>query len=65
METQEQRIIKHHVSAIRSQIELHLSHCYSGVQLREIGERFGSKESGVAQGSRRTEIRDGVFPRYW
>jgi len=32
---------------------IHLCHKYSGVKLREIGERFGVKDSAVSQASRR------------
>ncbi len=39
------------------QVKLHLCHRYSGLGLREIGERFGVTESGVSQASRRIRIR--------
>ena len=35
------------------QIKLYLSHRYSGMKLREIGQRFGISESGVTQASGR------------
>jgi len=34
-------------------VAIHLAHRYSGLKLREIGARFGLKDSGVSEASRR------------
>jgi len=34
-------------------VAIHLAHRYSGLKLREIGTRFGLKDSGVSEASRR------------
>lgn len=36
---------------------LHLAHVLTGMRLKEIGERFGIGESGVAQAGRRLKTR--------
>jgi putative transposase len=38
---------------LAAKVAIHLCHKYSGVKLREIGERFGVKDSAVSQASRR------------
>jgi len=39
------------------QVKLHLCHRYSRMKLKEIGKRFGIRESGVTQASRRIGIK--------
>lgn len=41
---------------LTAKVAIHLCHRYSGAKLKEIGERFGVKESAVSQSSRRFEV---------
>lgn len=39
------------------QVKLHMCHRHSGMKLKEIGQRFGIRESGVTQASRRISMK--------
>ena len=44
---------------LATKVAIHLCHRYSGAKLKEIGERFGVKESAVSQSSGRFEVVQG------
>jgi REP element-mobilizing transposase RayT len=44
---------------LAAKVAIHLCHRYSGEKLKEIGERFGVKESAVSQSSRRFTVEQG------
>jgi chromosomal replication initiation ATPase DnaA len=39
------------------QVKLHTCHRHSGMKLKEIGQRFGIRESGVTQASHRISMK--------
>lgn len=44
---------------LAAKVAIHICHRYSGRKLKEIGERFGVKESAVSQSSRRFAVEQG------
>lgn len=58
-ESAKTKLRDHRDDKLAAKVAIHLCHRYNGEKLKEIGERFGFKESAVSQPSRRLAMEQG------